>query len=110
MEIDAINDYKSTAMTIICSSILIVVICITLPLPSLNESVLDAIILWTVMAFLVVIVHLGFTFIPKVSLYIHCHNAIISLKSQFVALYRDPQGNNIFTDRSNTTVTHVHII
>ena len=60
------------------------------------------------MAFLVVIVHLGFTFIPKVSM--HCHNAIISLKSQFVALYRDPQGNNIFTERSNTTITHVHII
>ena len=69
VEIDVLNDYKPTVATVTCSSILLIVLCTTLPLPSFNKSPSEFKVLWVVLAFLITVVHLGFTFIPKVSVY-----------------------------------------
>ena len=68
VEIDALNDYKSTVATIVCSSILLLLLCITLPVPIFNTSAINR-TLWPVLASLVILAHLGLTFIPKVSLH-----------------------------------------
>ena len=67
VKIDVLNDYKSTVATAICSSILLIVLCITFPV--LRNSPFESKFLWTVVAILLVSVHLGWTFIPKVSSY-----------------------------------------
>ena len=66
VEIDVLNDYKATVATVICSSILIVAVCIVMPILSNSIQINLA---WAILAFLIVSVHLGFTFVPKVSLY-----------------------------------------
>ena len=67
VEIDVLNDYKATVATVICSSILIVAVCIVMPI--LSNSTFKFNVAWAILAFLIVSVHLGFTFVPKVSLY-----------------------------------------
>ena len=67
VEIDVLNDYKATVAIVICSSILIVVVCITLPI--FSDSYFKFNLAWAILAFHMVAVHLGFTFIPKVSSY-----------------------------------------
>ena len=67
VKIDVLNDYKSTVGTAICSSI--VLIALSIALPVFRNSPFVSKVLWTVLAFLLVSVHLGWTFIPKVSSY-----------------------------------------
>ena len=67
VEIDVLNDYKSTVAIVICSSILLVAICIILP--NIITSTFEYYIAWSMLAFMIAVIHLGFTFIPKVSLY-----------------------------------------
>ena len=64
IEIDVLNDYKYTAALIYSSSVLILVLAIVLPLtynnPALDEPIFSSIL------FLILMVFLGLTFIPKV--------------------------------------------
>ena len=67
VEIDVLNDYKSTVATVICSSILMIALCIALPLLSFSNSPFEFNAVWATLAFLIIGVHLGLIFIPKVS-------------------------------------------
>ena len=65
VEIDVLNDYKSTVATVICSSILLVLVCTITPILSNSSFQFD--VTWAILGSLIVIVHLGLTFVPKVS-------------------------------------------
>lgn len=67
VEIDVLNDSKYIPITLYCSTFILIVTCIILPVVSDNRN-LDRSI-WSVIVFINISVFLGFNFIPKVSLY-----------------------------------------
>ena len=65
IEIDALNDSKYSALIVYCSSFMLVLIFIIIPATADKPNVEDSI--WSVIVFVLILMYLGLTFIPKVS-------------------------------------------
>lgn len=108
VEIDVLNDYKYIVAIICCSTIILVLISITILF--VQDTSLST-LLWNCMVSSIGWVYLGFTFIPKAS----CRVCVLEMNLssfQFIALYKDPQGEKIFNktytgSRSTTELKRV---
>ena len=66
IEISALNDSKYSALLIYCSSFVLILIIITIPTNVDKPNVVIS--LWSVIIFVVILMFLGLTFVPKVRL------------------------------------------
>ena len=66
IEISALNDSKYSALLIYCSSFVLILIIITIPTNADDPNVVFS--LWSVIIFVVILMFLGLTFVPKVRL------------------------------------------
>lgn len=69
VEIDVLNDYKYTVATVICSSILMAIFSTMFSIPSFYLLPIAAVAAWAALAFCFTLIHIGLTFVPKVSLH-----------------------------------------
>ena len=65
IKVDILNDYLYTVAIIIASSLVMIVVCFTIPPLSEYINWHDGV--WGVLAFLLTTIYLGLTFIPKVN-------------------------------------------
>ena len=72
IKVDVLNDYRYNSAIIIASSLLIIAVCFTIP--PLSDYINWNDTVWAILAFLLISVNLGLTFIPKVG---SVHVAII---------------------------------
>ena len=68
IEIDALNDSKYSAAMTYCSSFILILLIFTVPATANNPNLEDS--SYCILIFLLIVMFLGFTFIPKV----HCIN------------------------------------
>ena len=103
VQIDIINDYKYVVVTstVCCSTVVMLMICVILPL-TMKKSTISS-LSWSCLVFPLICIYLGLTFIHKVwKLMVKVDNNYVH---QFIALYKDPDGKKIFRKSENRTAT-----
>jgi gamma-aminobutyric acid type B receptor len=84
VEVSVVNDFKSTSILIYCSTVLILIIAIITPFTLDNENIVT--LSWGITVFLMVMMFLGLTFIPKM-----------------IAVYKDPKGEMVYKNQFSGT-------
>ena len=106
VQIDVINDYKYVVVTVCCSTVVMLMICVILPLTMKKPTISS--LSWSCLVFPLICIYLGLTFIPKVwKLMVKGDNNYVH---QFIALYKDPDGKKIFRKSENRTATEIGTI